>query len=132
MKNFGMDGRNNTRATSLPHVFHAGAIMHFPTCRSFRFNRSANEGGGSSDRRYRGQRFVPNGRPGGYDRTENRHAVWSAFRRAHRRKTERALGLFLAATRPWSSSFTPRVESSRQHLRVALAECALDHRGHGG
>src|SRR5438128_11962142 len=128
MKNFGMDGRNNTCLSGLRYA----EIMHFPSDRFLRLNRSAHEGTNSSNRRHRRQRAVSNGGSPRRHRTSDQYAVWIAVGHACWRKIKRAPGLFSATTRARSSDSAARNKSSGEYLRAPFTQRPLDHLGGTG
>src|SRR6266508_989151 len=123
MKNFGMDGENNTCLSGLRYA----EIMHFPSGRFLRLNRSAHEGTNSSNRRHRRQRAVSNGGSPRRHRTSDQYAVWVALRHARWRNAQRSPGLFPATPRAWSSDSATRNKSPGEYLRAPFTQGSLDY-----
>src|SRR6476659_10059202 len=80
-----------------------------------RLSRSAYERTSSSNWHNRWQRSLPDGGVARYDRTQNRHTVWTAVGRTRRWKIRRASGLFFAAAWPRPSDSAARNKSPRQY-----------------
>src|SRR5262245_30329719 len=97
-----------------------------------RLSRSAYERTSCNDRHYWWQRSLPDGGAARYDRTQNRHTIWTAVGPTRRWKIRRASGLFFAPARPRPSDSAARNKSPRQHLRAPFVERSLDRLGGGG